>query len=112
MAEQLQEDLDLVFSMLPRVQETDRFAQLAAVAGIAVPDEIQDNRRRLYRLVNNYLNSDDFDNLLDGGEEVTQRMLNLLNGWFPAPIPVVPPVIEVDTPAAIEEPVVAAPLIA
>ena len=72
------------------MQETDSFVQLAAVAGIAVPDEIQDNRRRMYRLVNNYLNSEDFDNLLDHGAEVTQGMLNLLDGWFPPPEPVIP----------------------
>ena len=103
---QLQEDLDRVLSLLPRVQETDRFVQLAAVVGIAVPDEIQENRRRMYRLVNNYLNSDDFDGLPDQGAEVTQQMLNLLNGWFPAPEPVVPaPQIEVagDVPAVVVE---------
>ena len=87
---QLQEDLDHVLSLLPRVQETDRFVQLAAVVGIEVPEEIQENRRRMYRFVNNYLNSDDFDGLPDQGAEVTQQMLNLLNGWFPAPEPVVP----------------------
>ncbi len=51
MEQQLQEDVDRVLSTLPTVQETHRFVQLAAVAGIEVPDEIQDNRRGLFRLV-------------------------------------------------------------
>ena len=87
-----------MFTLLPRVQENERFAELATLAGIAIPAEIQENRRRLYRLINNYLNSDDFDELPDGGAEITGHMLNLLDDWFPVqvPVPQIQEVIEID----------------
>ena len=74
--------IDRVLEMLPKVREVERLAEIARVIGIVVPMELMQSRRGLFRLVSNYINSEDFDGLPDGGLVMTNQLLELFAEWY------------------------------
>ena len=70
-----------VLSLLPRLRNSDNLEEIAYVLGVDVPEGMQGNVRRLSRLIIQFLNSDDFDVLVNG-EELLERVARMLKRFL------------------------------
>ena len=101
-------DMELeMHTMLPMVKESEKLEELAFVLTLEIPEAMLGDGRRIYRLVNHFINSDPFDELPTKNEIITRVHRMLKQYLFPqlqvAEHPLVEENVAEDIPFPVEQ---------